>query len=287
MSDSDQKDPRFLTETDKLLMKLDEIIISIKGKEGAIDYKSVQDGFDKLRFKLNEKLKEAETLMDQRDKLLNSTVPKEIFDRKTLEVKLEGLLEDIDKALKELELELKAQKKKKGKYGDFTNKDKMKSLLDQKYQLLRSKMDGMQVEEKLIEDNRTSMEQLESILAVKEGSNDVKSDRELNDLEKAKMEEWDREKEEQDKDLDELGGMIKQLGHEVKLASDNIAKVNKTVKKVSKSTDRTTAKVESQNKKLKDLLNKIRSGDKICVDIVLILILLGLIAVLYNLIKSL
>ena len=163
----------------------------------------------------------------------------------------------------------------------------MKSLLDQKYQLLRSKMDGMQVEEKLIEDNRTSMEQLESILAVKEGSNDVKSDRELNDLEKAKMEEWDREKEEQDKDLDELGGMIKQLGHEVKLASDNIAKVNKTVKKVSKSTDRTTAKVESQNKKLKDLLNKIRSGDKICVDIVLILILLGLIAVLYNLIKGL
>lgn len=287
MSDSDQKDPRFLTETDKLLMKLDEIIISIKGKEGAIDYKSVQDGFDKLRFKLNEKLKEAETLMDQRDKLLNSTVPKEIFDRKTLEVKLEGLLEDIDKALKELELELKAQKKKKGKYGDFTNKDKMKSLLDQKYQLLRSKMDGMQVEEKLIEDNRTSMEQLESILAVKEGSNDVKSDRELNDLEKAKMEEWEREKEEQDKDLDELGGMIKQLGHEVKLASDNIAKVNKTVKKVSKSTDRTTAKVESQNKKLKDLLNKIRSGDKICVDIVLILILLGLIAVLYNLIKGL
>ena len=59
MSDKEKK---FLTEVDKLILKLDEIIISIRGKEGAINYKSVKDGFERLRFEINDNLKEVETL---------------------------------------------------------------------------------------------------------------------------------------------------------------------------------------------------------------------------------
>ena len=51
---------KFLTETDKLVLKLDSIITAIRGKEGPIDYKAIKDGFDKMRFKVNEKLKEAD-----------------------------------------------------------------------------------------------------------------------------------------------------------------------------------------------------------------------------------
>ena len=40
MSDNDKK---FLTEVDKMIMKLDEIIIAIKGEEGVINYKNVKD----------------------------------------------------------------------------------------------------------------------------------------------------------------------------------------------------------------------------------------------------
>ena len=47
MSSNDKK---FLSEVDKLIMKLDEIIIAIKGEEGVINYKNVKDGFDRLRF---------------------------------------------------------------------------------------------------------------------------------------------------------------------------------------------------------------------------------------------
>ena len=42
MSDNDKK---FLTEVDKMIMKLDEIVISIKGEEGVINYKNVKDDF--------------------------------------------------------------------------------------------------------------------------------------------------------------------------------------------------------------------------------------------------
>ena len=77
-----EKEKKFLTEVDKLILKLDEIIISIKGKEGAINYKDVKDGFEHLRLKIHEKLNEVETLFNQRDKILNSLVPKEIFEKK-------------------------------------------------------------------------------------------------------------------------------------------------------------------------------------------------------------
>lgn len=121
---SEKEKEKFLTEVDKLILKLDDIIISIKGKEGAINYKSVKDGFDRLRFEINDKLKEVETLFTQRDKIMTSTIPKEIFERKTIENKLEELLDEIDTKLKKLEIELKAQKNKVGKYGDFTQKEK-------------------------------------------------------------------------------------------------------------------------------------------------------------------
>lgn len=279
MSDKEQK---FLTEVDKLILKLDEIIISIKGKEGAVNYKSVKDGFERMRFEIIDQLKEVETLFNERDKILTSTVPKEIFDRKTLENKLETLLDQIEQNMKKLNIELKAQKNKTGKYGDFTQKEKMTSLLEQKYHLFRSKLDGMDIDEKQIEENKTS---IEDILAKEEGRG-TQEERELYEEEKQKMKEWKEEVERQDKDLEEIGEVVKKIKDEAKLASENIDKTNKTVKKLTKNTEQVTKRVNAQNKKLKDLIAKLRSGDKICMDIVLILVGLGLVAVLYNLIKS-
>ena len=282
MSDKEKK---FLTEVDKLILKLDEIIISIRGKEGAINYKSVKDGFERLRFEINDNLKEVETLFIQRDKILLSTIPKEIFERKTLESKLETLLDEIEKKMKKLSIELKAQKNKTGKYGDFTQKEKMVELMEQKYQLFRSKLDGMDIDEKQIEENKTSIEQLEDILAKEEGRG-PQQERELYEEEKAKMQEWKDEVKRQDEELDEIHDVVKQIKEEARIASENIDKTNKNVKILSKSTDQVTKRVNTQNKKLKDLIGKLRSGDKLCMDIVLILVALGLVAVLYNLIKS-
>ena len=280
-----EKDQKFLTEVDKMIMKLDEIIVAIKGEEGVINYKNVKDGFERLRFQINDELKTVETLLNDRDKILNSTVPKEIFDRKKIESKLEEKLDQVEDMMKKLNIELKAQKNKTGKYGDFTQKEKYVTLMEQKYQLFRSKLDGMEIDEKQIEENKDSIEQLEEILANEEGKT-AQEERELYEEEKAKMQEWEEEKARQDQDLDEIGGVITELTEQAKLASENIDRTNKKVKQVTKKTVQATKKVNQQNKKLKDLVKKLRSGDKICIDIVLILIVLGLVAVLYNIIKS-
>ena len=280
-----EKDQKFLTEVDKMIMKLDEIIVAIKGEEGVINYKNVKDGFERLRFQINDELKTVETLLNDRDKILNSTVPKEIFDRKKIESKLEEKLDQVEDMMKKLNIELKAQKNKTGKYGDFTQKEKYVTLMEQKYQLFRSKLDGMDIDEKQIEENKDSIEQLEEILANEEGKT-AQEERELYEEEKAKMQEWEEEKARQDQDIDEIGNVVDQLREQSKLASENIDRTNKKVKQVTKKTVQATKKVNQQNKKLKDLVKKLRSGDKLCIDIVLILIVLGLIAVLYNIIKS-
>ena len=282
---SGKEKEKFLTEVDKLILKLDDIIISIKGKEGAINYKSVKDGFDRLRFEINDKLKEVETLFTQRDKIMTSTIPKEIFERKTIENKLEELLDEIDTKLKKLEIELKAQKNKVGKYGDFTQKEKMVKLMEDKFGLFRSKLDGMEIDDKVIEENKSNIEQLEDIIAKEEGKA-PQQERELYEEEKAKMEEWKEEVKRQDEDLEDIHNVVKQIKEEARMASENIERTRKNVNKLTKSTEQVTKRVNTQNKKLKDLIGKLRSGDKLCMDIILILVALGLVAMLYNLIKS-
>ena len=47
-----------------------------------------------------------------REKIMNSTVPKEIFERKKIEGKLEEKLDKVEGMMKQLNMELKAQKKK-------------------------------------------------------------------------------------------------------------------------------------------------------------------------------
>ena len=156
--------------------------------------------------------------------------------------------------------------------------------MQQKYQILRSKLDGIEVEDKEIQENKTQMEQLEIILKKNEGGNEP--EREIYEEEQNKIDEWKREVQEQDEGLNVVGNLVRNLKHEVKNASEAIDDVHKKVKKVDKHTDKTTTSVETQNKKLKDLLEKIRGSDKICVDILLFLVLLGLAAVLYSILKN-
>ena len=128
------------------------------------------------------------------------------------------------------------------------------------------------------------MEQLESILSSKEGT--IEPEREIYEEEQNQIDEWKQRVEKQDEDLNEVHNYVKQIKKELNNVNQNMDDVHKKVKGVSSHTDQTNVKVETQNKKLKDLLEKLRGGDKICVDILLFLVILGLAAVLYSIIKK-
>ena len=95
-----------------------------------------------------------------------------------------------------------------------------------------------------------------------------------------------KEVNQQNIELEEIHHGVKEIKNQAKLAGEAIKNVGAKVKSLDKHTDKTGAALDSQNKKLKDLLNKIRTSDRFCVDLILFLILLGLIAVLYCIIKN-
>ena len=224
--------------------------------------------------------------MDEKDKLYDATSGKEIYKRKKLEKDTENLIDEIHSDIKELEMELKAQRKKPKKYQNIKTKEEILGLLKKKMQLLRYRYDGMEVKDEEIEENKTALEKLENILDQRKNQENKNNDRELYDEEIEKMNDWKERVKKQDEQLDEVHEGVKALKYELKQAGEGIDEINRKVKKTSKKMDKTHKKVTTQTQKLKDLAFILRSSDKLCCDIILIMILLGLIGVLVSVIKQ-
>ena len=89
----------------------------------------------------------------------------------------------------------------------------------------------------------------------------------------------------QDDKLKDIGKGIQAIKIEAEKAGERLKEIGKKVKQNEDHIDKTGKKLQTQNERVKDFINKIRSSDKICCDIVLILILIGLVCVLYSIIK--
>ena len=89
----------------------------------------------------------------------------------------------------------------------------------------------------------------------------------------------------QDDKLKDIRKGIQAIKIEVEKAGEGLKEIGIKVKQNEVHIDKTGKKLQTQNERVKDFINKIRSSDKICCDIVLILILIGLVCVLYSIIK--
>ena len=97
-----------------LVLKLDEIIINAGGKkEDILNYKNIKNDFEHSRLQINNDLKEVETLLSMRDIKLNSTISKDLYEKRKIENKLENLFEQIEIKMKKFKQELKIAKKRR------------------------------------------------------------------------------------------------------------------------------------------------------------------------------
>jgi len=238
----------------------------------------------KLKFQLNEKISKFEALLSQKEKYDENATGKEIIEKKRIEEKLDDIEREFQKDIKNLEQELKAQKKKSNKFYDIEQKEKMINLLKEKINILEKKYKGEDVDESEVKNNESMIQSLDDFLKNSK-INENPEQRELFEEEKNKIEEYDRRRREQDEQLDEIHKEIKQIKNEAINAGNAINEIGKKIKINERHIDDTTKKVKTQNERVKEIVNKIRSSDKICCDIVLILILCGLICVLYSIIK--
>ena len=67
-------------------------------------------------------MKKCETLLDEKDKIINPSTGREIHKKKVLEKNIGQLLNELSYDLDKLSLELKTQKKKKKKYKNLRTK---------------------------------------------------------------------------------------------------------------------------------------------------------------------
>jgi hypothetical protein len=193
--------------------------------------------------------------------------------------KIEENLRGVGDDLKELEIVLKKEGKKD------INKEKSKNLLQQTYELLVARSSGQYVDQDEIKTNMDKLQKLDEIL-MERHRDEPTDNRELYQEEKDKMNEWRGKVDNQDKRLDHIGIGIKELAVKSRKIGEQTDQMGKVIKDVQNDATKVQQHLETTNAKLKKLLNNLRSGDKICIDIILILICLGLIAVLYNLIQT-
>ena len=236
----------------------------------------------KLKYQLSEKLSKFEAFLVLKQNYEKSDEARDIIEKYNVEKKLEDLHKDIQKDIEALEKELKAQGNKDNVY-DLDQKKKICQLLKEKAEILEKKYKGEDYEEELNNHNQ-NIEQLEDFL--KKSKIEENSElRKLYQEEKDKIEQWKGRVKKQDEKLEEVRWAIIQIKEGAIQAGKAIEDIGKRTKKTDDHMTRTVEKTKTQNERVKELVNKMRSSDKICVDITLILILFGLICVLYSIIK--
>ncbi len=131
--------------------------------------------------------------------------------------------------------------------------------------------------------NKMDIENFDRMLEDKKGQG---PEREMYQEEKDKIDQWKNEIKDQDKVLEEVAVDVKKMKLNVKDIEKGIDKITKNIDKTSKMADKSLTALEKSNKKLKEILEKVGGPANFCVDVVLIFVCLGLITVLYNLIKN-
>lgn len=86
-----------------------------------------------------------------------------------------------------------------------------------------------------------------------------------------------------DRQLDEIGEGIQDLAEIAQLQGEEVKKQSAMLDEVNANMDRVTERLEGVNKRMKDTLEEVgRASDKLCVDIMCIVLAVGFAAVLYN-----
>ena len=161
----------------------------------------------------------------------------------------------------------------------------MFKLMKERNELLRNKLNGVSIEEKKYEGNKNIIEAFDDLMEKYNKAENVEQ-REIYEEEQNKINEWNEKIEQQNEGLNEIEIMIRNIKKEAEIACKKIKNIEAYVEETTIKVDGTNINTITKTKRIKDLINKVRKSDKICCDIILILILIGLIMVLYRIIKK-
>ena len=109
---------------------------------------------------------------------------------------------------------------------------------------------------------------------------------ELTQQQHLQMEQIENRDQEFDKQLDEIGEGLQDLTEIAQMQNEEVRRQNLMLESVGNKIEGAQEHITNINSKMKETLNEVRGADKICVDIMCIVMMIGLGAVLYQLIKK-
>lgn len=263
------------------LRKLNIIISSLKENTNP-NAEELKDEFHSLERILNQRISEVETYLARKEELSTSMLPVDVLERYKLNEKIEEDLKDIQVGLKQMETVLRSHKKRRKKFSleSLQHKEQKQRELHDRFFHARNKFEGIVVlDEEDIVDRRIEIKD------TREERKAYYEHRELYEEERIAIENWNQQQTQQEEGLNELKTGVKELKTNVNVIGKEIEGIGIRTLECANRVKVIDKKLMTNNQKLKELLSRIRKGDKICVDILLFLTLLGLIAVLVGLIR--
>jgi len=109
---------------------------------------------------------------------------------------------------------------------------------------------------------------------------------ELTEGQSLQMQQIQNRDKEFDQELDTIGEGIKDLAEIAGIQSEEVKRQNIMLENVEERIDTAAEHISTVNQRMKETLNEVRAADKICVDIMCILLMVGLGAVFWNLAKN-
>ena len=100
------------------------------------------------------------------------------------------------------------------------------------------------------------------------------------------MQQIESRDQEFDKQLEEIGEGIQDLSEIAQMQNEEVRRQNLMLENVGNKIDGANEHLSNINTKMKETLNEVRGADKICVDIMCIVMMVGLGAVRYQVIKT-
>lgn len=223
-------------------------------------------------------------------------------DRIIADQKIKKSIEDWEEDIQTIEIIVK---KKAAKYSeqDLNNRKKTVVLLRKNLDLLRTEILGNKEDvpsefeerpnKKIFGDYKNTDEDQVSQgdIKVDIGSDNASEenkyeDRELTDEEKQALKKFKENDEELDAVLDRIIIGLSELQNKGNIMNEQINRQGEMLDKTNKKVEKTALRLREQNSHLKDVLQKVRSTNKLCWDVCLILWFLGLIAVIISILKA-
>lgn len=109
---------------------------------------------------------------------------------------------------------------------------------------------------------------------------------ELTQQQHLKLQEIESRDQDFDRQLDEIGQGIQDLAEIAQMQNEEVRRQNIMLENVENKIDDAHDHITNINSKMKETLDEVRGADKVCVDIMCIVLMVGLGAVLYQLIKK-